>query len=179
MAQPPLISDRIVHESARPRMTKRLTLRSLLPVLALAFMVTACSQNAGQKQQLGTVAGAGLGALLGSQMGEGSGKSYAIAGGAILGALLGGQIGAELDAADRQQLGRAQQAAYTAPIGDTISWNNPDSGNRGTVTPVRDGYAEGGRYCREYRHEIIVDGRRETAVGTACQNADGTWQVVS
>lgn len=36
-----------------------------------------------------------------------------------------------------------------------------------------------GRLCREYRTTIIIDGRPQPAYGTACQMADGSWQVVN
>ena len=74
---------------------------------------------------------------------------------------------------------QANERAHSAPIGETISWNNPESGNSGTVMPVRDGQSTNNRYCREYEQEIFVGGRRETGVGTACQNPDGTWEIVN
>ncbi|HEY0834616.1 MAG TPA: hypothetical protein VGE72_11970 [Azospirillum sp.] len=37
----------------------------------------------------------------------------------------------------------------------------------------------GGRLCREYRTTIIIEGRPQPAHGTACQMADGSWQVVN
>ena len=98
--------------------------------------------------------------------------------GALLGAWLGSELGKSLDKADRQYMATATQQAYTAPVGQTIQWTNPQSGNSGTITPIRDGYAND-NYCREYRQTIIVDGRTETATGTACQDAYGNWQLVN
>jgi surface antigen len=74
---------------------------------------------------------------------------------------------------------QANVKAHNANVGETIRWNNPESGNYGTVTPVNDGYTPSGRYCREYKQTIYVDGQSETAVGRACQQPDGTWEVVS
>jgi surface antigen len=32
--------------------------------------------------------------------------------------------------------------------------------------------------CRQFTHTIYIDGRPQTARGTACRNPDGTWQPV-
>src|SRR5450830_1607606 len=32
-----------------------------------------------------------------------------------------------------------------------------------------------GRNCRSFSHTIYIDGRPQTARGTACRNPDGTW----
>ena len=62
---------------------------------------------------------------------------------------------------------------------ETVRWNNPESGNYGTVTPTRDGYSSAGRYCREYQQTIVVNGRNQTGYGQACQSPDGSWEIVS
>lgn len=33
--------------------------------------------------------------------------------------------------------------------------------------------------CREFQTTIVIDGKREPAHGTVCQQADGTWRVVN
>jgi 17 kDa outer membrane surface antigen len=72
---------------------------------------------------------------------------------------------------------QAQAEAATAPVGDTIYWNQ--SGASGAVSVLRDGYSASGRYCREFQQEVTIGGGTERAYGTACQQADGSWQVVS
>jgi hypothetical protein len=72
---------------------------------------------------------------------------------------------------------QAQAEATTAPVGDTIYWNQSDAS--GAVSVVRDGYSASGRYCREFQQEVTIGGRSERAYGTACQQPDGSWQVVS
>lgn len=134
------------------------------------------------KAQIGGAVGAVGGAILGSQIGPGGGRAEttaAIAAGTMLGYFLGSQVGSYLDEADRLMMERAQNRANTAPIGETITWNNPKSGHRGTVTPTRDGRDNRNRYCREYTSTIYVDGWEEEAVGIACQNRDGTWDIAS
>ena len=152
-----------------------------LVVLSLAAIsLGACNttEGVGTKQGVGTVGGAVLGGLAGSQIGGGSGQLWATGAGVLLGGLLGSEIGSSLDRADMAYARQANQRAYSAPVGETVSWNNPETGNYGTVTPTRDGYSSAGRYCREYQQTIVVGGRNESAYGTACQQPDGSWEIV-
>lgn len=72
---------------------------------------------------------------------------------------------------------QAQLEATRAAVGETIMWNH--SGASGAVSVLRDGYSTSGRYCREFQQHVIIGGRTEQAYGTACQQPDGSWQVVS
>jgi len=67
-----------------------------------------------------------------------------------------------------------------APLGTVVPWSNPTTGHYGEVAVLEDGYDDryGGR-CRTYRTTIVVDGVPETAVGTACLQSDGSWQIVN
>jgi surface antigen len=145
--------------------------------LSLALLAGCQSGQGPNKQQVGTVGGAVIGGILGSNVGGGQGRTAAIIGGTLLGAWAGSSIGASLDKADMMYANQAQNVAYTAPIGEEIAWNNPESGHEGTFTPVRDGTAASGAYCREFQQTITIDGRTERAYGTACQMPDGTWQI--
>jgi len=152
----------------------------LIFMLATGLALTGCNttQGWGQKQTIGTGAGAVAGGLLGSQVGSGSGRLWATGAGVLLGALVGSEVGSSLDRADRMYMQQAQTRAHTAPVGETIAWNNPESGNRGTYTVARDGTSTTGRYCREYQQTVYVGGKQESAYGTACQQPDGTWEIV-
>ncbi|MBU6235406.1 MAG: glycine zipper 2TM domain-containing protein [Alphaproteobacteria bacterium] len=159
-----------------------MSLRSI--VLSTALMagvaLTGCtSYDAGNKEMVGTGLGALVGGLAGSQVGGGKGQLWATGAGVLLGALVGSELGRSLDKADMAYMNQAQSRAYSAPIGQTISWNNPQSGNSGTYTPIRDGRTNSGSYCREYQQTIYVGGQQETATGTACQQADGTWKIIN
>jgi surface antigen len=151
----------------------------LATAASLALVLGACAQNSpggvGTKTVVGAGAGAAAGGLIASQVGGGA---AGIAAGVLLGGLLGGAIGNALDQRDREYALQAQQQAYGAPIGQTISWNNPQSGNSGTYTPVRDGYNQNGRYCREFQQTIVVGGKVEEGYGIACRQPDGSWEIV-
>ena len=163
----------------RPKMKNTIVLTIMM---AMALGLAACEntmRGAGNKQVVGTGLGAVAGGLLGSQVGGGSGRLWATGAGVLLGALAGSEIGASLDNADRAYAVQAQERAYSAPVGETISWNNPQSGNSGTYTPTRDGYSSSGRYCREYQQTIVVGGQTQKGYGTACQQPDGSWQIAN
>ena len=71
----------------------------------------------------------------------------------------------------------AQVLATTAPIGESISWNEGNAS--GYVTPTREGTSSSGRYCREFQHEVTIGGKNEQSHGTACRQPDGSWEVIS
>lgn len=145
-----------------------------------ALALAGCQTNQwGTKQTMGTGVGALAGGLAGSQFGKGDGQLWAVGLGALLGGLAGSEVGASLDRADRMYMSQAQTSANNAQIGESISWNNPESGNRGTIVPVRDGTSSSGRYCREYQQTISVGGKQQSGYGTACRQPDGSWEVVN
>lgn len=153
----------------------------LILALASATALGACqaTSGAGNKQLLGGASGAVLGGVAGSQLGGGSGRLWTTGAGVLVGALLGSEIGSSLDKADMAYAQTANNRAYSAPIGETIRWNNPDTGNYGTVTPMREGRTTAGAYCREYQQTIYVGGQQQSGHGTACQQPDGSWNVVN
>ena len=151
----------------------------LVALLAAPLALGACQTNGiGPKQGIGAIAGAGAGGLAGSQIGDGRGQLIATGAGAVLGMLIGSEIGKSLDRADRLYAARnAQQTLETAPSGQTSSWQNPDSGNRGSITPTKTYQTAGGSYCREYQQTIVVGGESQSGYGTACRQPDGSWKI--
>jgi len=147
-------------------------------VVATALLA-GCVTDGNQKEMAGTLLGAGLGGLAGSKVGGGKGQLAAVAVGTLAGAFIGRGIGQSLDNVDKLYAERAMNRAAAAPVGQTIAWSNPDSGNRGTVTTVRDGTnMQTGAYCREYQTTVQVGGKSESAYGTGCRQPDGSWQIV-
>jgi surface antigen len=153
-----------------------------VPKLAIAsllvLMLGACGSGYGPKQSGGTLLGAGLGGLLGSQFGSGSGKLVGVALGTLGGAMLGNSVGQSLDRADQAYAGQAAHRAQTAPIGQPVVWRNPDTGNEGSVVAVREGTNTfTGAYCREFQQTVNVGGQMQEAYGTACRQPDGSWAI--
>ena len=153
--------------------------KKIAAVALSALVLAGCQPGAGPKETGGGIIGAIGGAAVGSQFGRGTGNVAAIAAGTLLGAWLGSEIGRSLDARDRALIEQAQARAYAAPIGQRITWNNPQSGNSGHIVTTREGTMQGGAYCREFQNTIVVGGRTEQAYGTACRQPDGAWRIVN
>lgn len=141
-----------------------------------------CQQQQGVSggQVIGTLLGAAAGGLLGSQLGGGTGNKIAIGAGVLAGGLLGNNLGGRMDCADQTAYGStAQKALETQPSGTTTTWRNPDNGNQAQFTPTRTYQRSDGTYCRDFQQVITVEGRSQTATGTACRQADGSWKIVN
>lgn len=150
----------------------------LFAICVVSIGLAGCAQTVGNKEFGGTLLGAGLGGLLGSQIGGGKGKMIAIGVGVLLGGLLGSEIGRSLDRADKLYMIQAtQNSLENSPTGSLTGWRNPDSGNQGTITPLATYRKPSGQYCREYQSDITVGGKTEQAYGTACRMPDGSWEV--
>ena len=157
-------------------MSKKILMGALLSSIAL----TACSEGAGiTGADVGTGIGAVSGAVIGSQFGGGSGKTVAAVVGALAGAWIGNKVAAGMTSQDRGYYETAASRAATAPVGQQITWSNPQSGNQGTIIPVREGRDSNGSACREYQQTVTIGGKTERAYGTACKQADGSWKVIN
>ena len=141
-------------------------------LLAGGLCLAGCtSTSQGQK---GEVLGGVLGGVLGSQVGGGRGKTVAIIVGALAGAMIGRHVGESMDDSDRMKTALALNDART---GESRQWVNPDTGYRYDVTPTRTYQGDGGP-CREFSLDATVGGKKNQDVhGTACLQADGSWQV--
>ncbi len=72
-------------------------------------------------------------------------------------------------------------ASDVLSMGDRDSsqhWENPETGARGSVTPIAQAYAaEDGRKCRDFLASY-VNGRTESWLqGAACQSGHGRWEI--
>ncbi|PCI45477.1 MAG: hypothetical protein COB49_09995 [Alphaproteobacteria bacterium] len=146
--------------------------------LAIAFSLTVAACT---KEESGTLLGAIGGAVIGDAIGgHGTGKVAIIAAGTLAGAYIGREVGRSLDRADRQAMQqRTQYSLESTPSGTTTNWQNPDSGNSGTITPQPAFTNKTNEYCREYQQTVNVGGKTETAYGTACRQPDGTWKIAN
>jgi surface antigen len=145
-----------------------------------ATSLVACTPEGGlDAGDLGTLGGAGAGAFLGSRFGKGGGQTAFAVVGALAGAWAGKKIAENLTAQDRHYYDQAATQAQTAPVGQAITWYNPQSGAQGSITPTREGQSNDGAYCREYQQTISVGGQTQRAYGQACRQPDGSWKIVN
>jgi surface antigen len=153
-----------------------------ISLLLLTALLASCStmENTYEnnpKAILGALGGAALGGGIAALAGGGAG---AIVGSTLGGALIGGFVGNRLDARDKRMANEAAQKAFeSSQSGQPTVWDNPDTGNSGSITPTRTYQLANGTYCREYHQTITVSGEQHQAYGTACRQPDGTWKIES
>ena len=130
------------------------------------------------KMQTGTAIGALTGGALAYGLGQDShNKELWTVLGIGLGAMVGSNIGQQLDERDRILMGQTfNHTMEKAPINATGQWQNPDTGHGGSVTPIRT-FDTGTGPCREFTQTVSSGGHTEEAYGTACRQADGSWKI--
>ncbi|CAO3444351.1 RT0821/Lpp0805 family surface protein [Azospirillum largimobile] len=164
------------------RITNRLRATAIAATAALSLVACQTGNSGGiggmnTTETVGTLGGAVAGGLLGSRFGGGAGKLATTAIGTLLGAYAGQQLARQFTPADQNRASDAEERAVAN--NQTITWNNPQSGNSGTIQPVRTYQGDSGQTCRDYNHTVVIEGRTEVARGTACRQADGSWKLVS
>jgi surface antigen len=147
-------------------------LLTVLLVAAMSMPLVACQT----KQQTGAVMGGVMGGVLGSTVGRGEGRTLAIVAGTLLGAYVGSEMGRYMDESDAR---KAENAMEYNRDNQTSRWRNPNTGADVETTPTHTYRAENGEYCREYQTQVIVNGKKEKAYGTACRQPDGSWKMVN
>lgn len=124
---------------------------------------------------------------------RGAVRHYAIAAGLAL-TLAGGVAGflageyrlrsemaavAAREAEDQRILAAAiEQALERAASGQSVAWQNPDSGVHGHIVPVRTYRSKSNHWCREYLASKIAGGIEEKTRAIACRAGDGDWVKV-
>ena len=58
-------------------------------------------------------------------------------------------------------------------------WENPQTGARGTVTPIADAYTQDGFQCRDFLASYVREGAESWLQGDACRIHQGKWTVRS
>ena len=160
-----------------PMATRAVSALLVVAVLAACAQMQSAEQGIenNPKAVLGSIGGAAAGGLLAYALG---GKGGVVVASALAGALLGGYVGHRLDAKDKQMAAQAASRAFEQNrSGQASVWNNPDSGNHGSITPTHTYQLASGQYCREYRQDVWIGNDKEQTSGTACRQADGSWKI--
>ena len=83
---------------------------------------------------------------------------------------------------DRTALISAAQKLYDAqaPIGATGDWDNPDSGNSGTVTLIGQ-FDRNGQPCMRLGYKFVAKGETDPKHFTLreCLDDDGKWKILN
>ena len=57
-------------------------------------------------------------------------------------------------------------------------WENPETGARGSVTPLSQAYAsDDGRTCRDFLASYVKDRAETWLQGAACKGGQGRWEI--
>ena len=97
-----------------------------------------------------------------------------------------GSIGPVTRVSDDTNLTDADMALARNAASDILSrggkdasqpWENPETGARGSVTPLATTYASEGRVCRDFLASYVRGTNEGWLQGEACQQGQGPWQI--
>lgn len=72
----------------------------------------------------------------------------------------------------------AAKAVLSRDEKDTsLPWENPNTGTRGTVTPVASAYTQDGQTCRNFLASFVSGRSQSWVQGEACKQQQGVWEV--
>jgi surface antigen len=57
------------------------------------------------------------------------------------------------------------------------SWENPQTGARGSVTPLAQAYSSEGRMCRDFLASYVNGTSESWLQGAACKSGQGRWEI--
>ncbi|MCV0425360.1 MAG: hypothetical protein K5905_07795 [Roseibium sp.] len=138
--------------------------------LVLVTALSGCSLTSGANQS-----GAwGAGSFFGDPNSNVSGSEANTA----ISVLVNNEFGDALEPSDRKAAEDAQNRALRARgIGVSVAWQNERTGRSGQVRPGPV-YSVNDTSCREFTHEMVLQGQTLQARGTACETERGNWQVI-
>ena len=156
---------------------------------SLLVIAGATQSRAGEGDVLGLLIGGGLGALVGSQFGKGSGRIGATAGGAVLGALLGSAFSGGLydttpdyrATRRHRQHRRHRHSRHAAPAYRSYYAPAYAPAYLPSPAPIRQTVAYNqypNDYCREYESVVTINGVPQRSHGIACYRPDGSWRII-
>jgi surface antigen len=79
--------------------------------------------------------------------------------------------------ADLDHAKAAAREALARGRDDSVPWENPKTGARGTVTPLANAYTQDGFVCRDFLASYVRKGTESWLQGEACRIHQGRWEV--
>ena len=149
---------------------------------AASIVVVAAGLGGCSSEQVGATVGGIVGSVAGAEIGSETGRAIATGIGGAMGAYFGAEIVRALTEEDVERMSAATAEALIAPEERARrAWSNEETGNGGEVTTEAPELAPGdGRRCRNFTQAVtLADGTSESATGRACQEADGSWSLVT
>ncbi len=159
--------------------TKRLVMspREPLRVVALALLLAGCAGSfGGEEVAIEEPSATGSAAPPAPVPGP---QVAAVGATSLLSLFDATEVGKKLQRTDIIYAERAgQESLEYYRAGTQGRWQNPDTGNAGTITPTRTYQLEDGTYCREFEQMVIAEGVSARIRGTACRRPDASWHLV-
>ncbi|GAB2185034.1 RT0821/Lpp0805 family surface protein [Roseibium sp. LAB1] len=136
--------------------------------LALAMVLAGCSMTSGSRDSN----------TWGSFFGDPNANVAGSEANTAISVLVNNEFGNALEPSDRRAAEDAQNRALRARgLGVSVAWQNERTGRSGQVRPGPV-YFVNETSCREFTHEMVLQGRTLQARGTACETDQGSWQVI-
>lgn len=83
-----------------------------------------------------------------------------------------------LDAEDTRRAVAAMSTALDPQgSGASVNWDNPQSGARGSFTPVGQAYPLDGKVCRAFLADVAASDSQEKLQGAACREKSSEWAL--
>ncbi len=155
-------------------------IKGFVAAIFSVLLLTGCHtiQNNPKVVVMGLI-GAVLGALAESQISDGEGQLAAVEAGSLVDSWIGGRVDESLDFMDRLAMEQATRRALENNRSGTASvWYNPDSGNSGSIVPLRAYQTADGRNCRSFESTIIIKGIiEEILTSRVCRWPGYSWEI--
>jgi surface antigen len=100
-------------------------------------------------------------------------------------AIAAGWLAADYRSQEKMQAMEAERAEIFAMVsdalekqvsGESVSWQDPETGLQAFVTPLRTFRAQSGQWCREYLRGVGENGLVEERRAVACREGEGAWR---
>jgi len=59
----------------------------------------------------------------------------------------------------------------------SVPWENPQTGARGTITPIASAYTQDGFICRDFLASYVRQGAESWLQGEGCRVHEGKWEI--
>jgi surface antigen len=59
----------------------------------------------------------------------------------------------------------------------SVPWENPQTGARGTITPIASAYTQDGFVCRDFLASYVRQGTESWLQGEGCRVHEGRWEI--
>ena len=125
------------------------------------------------RKVVGAVVGGLVGGIIGNKTTSGKNRKLGTLAGALIGAVVGSEIGRNMDNTDAQC---TNQALERAPDGRAVTWDNPNTGHKYSVTPTDTYKRDDGTYCRNFKTTVKAQAGTQNYNDTACRNDQGVWE---